>query len=97
MASVMQILQLGQKPGSTVPNRMIRQITVDRSMGLTLHAFKKTKVIRLGYDDYPRKYQMLATILAQVRRSRRVPDFSRIDLRDINRIVIKPVKQEPSE
>ena len=97
MAAVMQILQLGRQAESKVPNRVIRRIKVDRSMGVTLYAFKKTKVIHLGYDYYARKYRMLATILAQVRRNRLVPDFTHIDLQDINRIVIKPVKQDPSE
>ena len=95
MASVMQILQMGRQAGSKVPNRMIRQIKVDRMMGVTLYAYRK--VIHLGYDDYPRKYRMLAAILAQARRNRLVPDFSHIDLQDINRIVIKPVKQDLSE
>ena len=97
MGAVMQILNLGRPADSTVPNREIRQIKVDRSMGLTLYAFEQTKIIHLGYDDYPRKYRMLATILAQAKRKRLVPDFTRIDLQDINRIVIKPIKQDPSE
>jgi len=96
MAEVMKVLKLGRSADSTVPNRRLGRIDVDRSMGLTLHAFNGTKVIHLGYGDYPEKYRMLATILAQAKRNRRVPDFSRIDLQDINRIVIKPVKPDPS-
>jgi cell division protein FtsQ len=97
MAAVMQILNLGRRADSAVPNHKIRRIKVDRALGLTLYAFKRTKMIHLGYDDYPEKYRMLATILAQARRNRLVPDFTHIDLQDINRIVIKPVKQAPSE
>jgi cell division protein FtsQ len=97
MEAVMQILNLGRPTDSTIPNRKIRQIIVDRSMGVTLYAFKQTKIIQLGYDDYPRKYRMLATILAQAKRNRLVPDFTHIDLQDINRIVITPIKQDPSE
>jgi cell division protein FtsQ len=96
VAAVMEVLKLGRSADSTVPNRRIGRIDVDRSMGLTLHAFNGTKVIHIGYGDYPEKYRMLATILARVKRDRRVPDFSRIDLQDINRIVIRPVKQNPS-
>lgn len=95
LAAVMQILHLGERGGSTVPNRQIDLIKVDRKMGLTLHAFKRVKVINLGYDDYPRKYRMLATMLVRARRNRLVPDFTHIDLQDISRIVIKPAKQEP--
>ena len=91
-----EVLKLGRSADSTVPNRRIGRIDVDRSMGLTLHAFNGTKVIHIGYGHYPEKYRMLATILARVKRDRRVPDFSRIDLQDINRIVIRPVKQNPS-
>ena len=97
MAATIQILKLGQRTESAVPNHRVQGIRVDRSIGLTLYAFKGTKIIHLGYDDYPEKYRMLATILTQAKRNRRVPDFTHIDLQDINRIVIKPVKQEPSE
>lgn len=97
LAAVMQVLHLGEGDQSTVPNRHIELIEVDRTMGLTLHAFERIKIINLGYDDYPRKYQMLATMLVRAKNNRRVPDFTHIDLQDISRIVIKPAKQEPSE
>ena len=97
MGAVVQILNLGRRAGSAVPNHKIRRIEVDRPMGLTLYAFKKTKTIHLGYDDYPEKYRMLATILAQAKRNRLVPDFTHIDLQDINRIVIKPVELKHSD
>lgn len=86
MAAVMQVLRLGREPGSALPNRLIRTIQVDPEMGLTLWAFDPPKTIGLGYGDYPEKYR----VLARLRRDRRVPDFTHIDLQEINRIVIKP-------
>ena len=82
--------------GSAVPTRELKRIDVERSLGLTLHAFERPKTINLGYDDYPRKYRMLATMLAEAESNRLVPDFTHIDLQDINRVVIKPAKQNPS-
>ena len=55
----MRVLNLGQQTGSILPGRAIKLIAVDREMGLTVHAFKRTKVINLGYEDYPRKYRLL--------------------------------------
>ena len=92
----MQVLGLGRVDGSSLPNRQLSLIEVDRAMGLTLHAFVKTKVINLGYEDYPEKYRMLATMLKEAKANRLVPDFTHIDLQDISRIVIKPAKQELS-
>ena len=36
--AVMRVLQLGEKNGSILPNRVVKQIRVDRQVGLTVHA-----------------------------------------------------------
>ena len=41
--SVMQVLQLGRKTGSVLPNRVVKKIHVDRQVGLTVHAFDRGK------------------------------------------------------
>lgn len=91
--AVMQVLQLGKQPRSILSNRNIRQIQVDREIGITLVAFKRMKTIVLGYDNYPHKFNMLKDILSHDRHRRSFPDFDRIDLNNVNRIVVNPVRK----
>jgi cell division protein FtsQ len=93
--AVMQVLRLGKQSRSILSNRNIRQIQVDREIGITLVAFKQIKTIVLGYDNYPHKFNMLNNILSQERRRRSFPDFDRIDLNNVNRIVVNPVSKVP--
>jgi cell division protein FtsQ len=92
--AVMQVLKLGKQTHSILPNRSIKQIRVDREIGITLEAFKQMKTIVLGYHNYPLKYAMLKNLLKYQKRKRNLPDFNRIDLNDVNRIVVNPVRLE---
>jgi cell division protein FtsQ len=93
--AVMQVLELGKKQGSILPNHFIRQISVDRQIGLTIHAFDRLKTIRLGYSDYSGKYHMLAKLFSYVKRQRSIFDYDRIDLNNLQRIVINPTAYPP--
>ena len=96
LEAVMQILTLGKQARSILPNRNIRQILVDREIGITLVAFKQIKTIVLGYHDYPLKYAMLKNILKYRKQKRNFPDFDRVDLNNVNRIVVNPVRLKTS-
>jgi cell division protein FtsQ len=93
--AVIQVLRLGKQNRSILSNRNIRQIQVDREIGITLVAFKQIKTIVLGYDNYRHKFNMLNNILSHERRRRSFPDFDRIDLNNVNRIVVNPVSKVP--
>jgi cell division protein FtsQ len=92
LEAVMQVLILGKQTRGILPNRKIKQIRVDREIGITLQAFKQIKTIVLGYHNYPLKYAMLKNILIYRKQKRNFPDFDRIDLNNINRIVVNPVR-----
>ncbi len=92
LEAVMQVLILGKQTRGILPNRKIKQIRVDREIGITLQAFKQIKTIVLGYHNYPLKYAMLKNILRYRKQKRNFPDFDRIDLNNINRIVVNPVR-----
>lgn len=92
--AVMQVLQLGRQQGSILPNRLIRQINVDRQIGLTVYAFDRVKAIYLGYSDYASKYHMLANILSYFKRQGSIIDFDRIDLNNLKRAVVNPIRPE---
>ncbi|MDP2644172.1 MAG: FtsQ-type POTRA domain-containing protein [Desulfobacterales bacterium] len=92
--AVMEILALGQKPDSVLPNRIIKKIQVDREIGVTLYAFDETKVIKIGYQDYPRKYDRLKEILFHMDRKRFFSNIESIDLKSLHRIVVNPHKTQ---
>ena len=92
--AVMRILKLGGRKDSILPNREVRQIHVDQQIGLTVHAFERGNIINLGFSDYDSKYRMLSRLLAYFKRHRRKLDFDRIDLNNLKRVVVKPVKQK---
>jgi cell division protein FtsQ len=94
--AVMQILTLGKEARSILPNQEIKHIWVDRQIGITLEAFNQMKTIVLGYHNYPLKYTMLKNIMAYRNRGRGFPDFNRIDLNNVNRIVVNPLNEIPS-
>ena len=88
--AVMHVLRLGQDAGSVLPNRLIKQIRVDREIGLTLQAGMRVQTIKLGYHQYPHKYSMLKHIMGYLKKRQTLPVFDRIDLNNLNRIVISP-------
>jgi cell division protein FtsQ len=92
--AVMKVLRLGRQQGTILPNRSIRQIRVDRQIGLTLLAFDRIKTINLGYDDYDGKYHLLANLFSYLKHQQRVSDFDRIDLNNLNRVVLNPLRRE---
>jgi len=94
--AVMQVLTLGKEARSILPNQKIRHIRVDRQIGITLEAFNQMKTIVLGYHNYPLKYTLLKNIMTYRNRGRGFPDFNRIDLNNVNRIVVNPVNETPS-
>lgn len=93
--AVMQVLDLGNRQGSILPNHLIKEINVDRQIGLTIYAFDRLTAISLGYSDYTGKYRMLAKLFSYLKRHRGIFDFDRIDLNNLQRIVINPLKYPP--
>ena len=95
--AVMQVLRLGKQTRSILSNRNIRQIKVDREIGITLVAFKQMKTIVLGYHNFQHKFNMLKNILSYNKHRRSFPDFDRIDLNNVNRIVVNPIGKIPGD
>jgi cell division protein FtsQ len=92
--AVMNVLKLGQKCKSVLPYKLIKKIQVDREMGLTIYAFDRIKEIKIGYNDYPNKYDRLKNILAHLKKRQGFSHLESIDLNNLNRIVIHPTKRE---
>jgi cell division protein FtsQ len=95
LSAVMEVLQLGGSASSVLPNDHIRKILVDRELGLTLLGFDSPRSIRLGWGDLQDKYRLLASILFHLRQGRigDVKGIESIDLKNINRIVLNPLRE----
>ena len=90
--AVMHVLRLGKQADCVLPNNLIKQIRVDRELGITLQVWTRVKIIKLGYHHYADKYTMLKHINVYLKKRRNVPVFESIDLNNLNRIVVRPKK-----
>jgi cell division protein FtsQ len=86
--AVLDVLRLGQMAESVLPNKLIREIMVDREIGITIHAFKKIKEIKLGYENYADKYILLKKALLYIKNKNKLQNPVSIDLNNFNRIVV---------
>jgi cell division protein FtsQ len=93
----MKILALGQQSESILPDKSIKRIDVDREMGLTIYAFDHIREIKIGYNDYPSKYDMLRDVLFYLGKNGGFTRLESIDLNNLNRIVVNPAKIESAE
>lgn len=90
--AVMDVLRLGQRAESVLPNKLIRQIMVDREIGITVYAFNKIKEIKLGYENYADKYDLLKKVLLYIKNINTFQDPVSIDLNNFNRAVVDLAK-----
>jgi cell division protein FtsQ len=92
-AAVVAVLRLGTPADSILPNRKLSRIVVDSETGITLETRKGPKTVKLGFQDYARKYTVLRRLLAYLEQHR--PDKWReletVDLNNLDRIVVEPV------
>ena len=92
-AAVVDVLRLGTLADSILPNRQLSRIVVDSETGITLETRKGPKTVKLGFQDYARKYTALRRLLAYLEQHR--PDGWReletVDLNNLDRIVVEPV------
>jgi len=92
--AVMDVLTLGQKPQSVIPNSLIDTIQVDRDIGLTIYARDvasgRFNAIKIGFHDYPRKYAGLKNVLLYLKKGEAFSRLDFIDLNNLNRIVVQP-------
>jgi cell division protein FtsQ len=95
--AVMKILALGEEPKSILPHESIKRIDVDREMGLTIYAFDHIREIKIGYNDYPSKYEMLKDVLFYMKKNDSFSHLESIDLKNLNRIVVNPVRIDSAE
>ena len=67
LRSVLDIIDLGKQNNSILPYRQLRSIHVDREAGITIYAYSRKTEIKLGYGEYPEKYEKLSKVLAYLK------------------------------
>jgi hypothetical protein len=88
----MDIIDLGKRKNSVLPNSKMSAIQVDRDSGITIYAYPNKTEIKLGYGGYPRKYKILSTVLSYLKRQSEFRAVRTIDLKKPNRIVVNPIR-----
>ncbi|MDM8522983.1 FtsQ-type POTRA domain-containing protein [Desulfococcaceae bacterium HSG8] len=101
--AVMEILRMGQQPGSIISNRLIRKIEADREMGITLYAAPTPwvspeepgplRAIKLGYNNYPGKYDRLENIFLYLKENQNLVNIESVDLNNVNHIVVNGIQK----
>lgn len=95
--SVLEVLKIGESSDGILPNKLIKNIHVDREIGLMLHTEGPVRTIHLGYGGYQTKYSRLKTILSYIAGNDEIAVIDEIDLRDPDHIVARPGKEILSE
>lgn len=95
--AVMEILQIGRDAAAPRLGALIRQIRVDREMGLTLLGADRVHAVSLGYSDYKAKCRRLERLLSELPAATRFEDIDMIDLKNLNRVVVRPVTADSPE
>jgi len=92
-AAVMEALELKQRAQKDIPGLVIRQITVDREIGLKLYTSGRIQSILLGYSHYPTKYDRLKKIYFYLKREKLFTKVDSLNLVNLDRIVLRPAKE----
>ena len=95
--AVMTLLQLVGKHGSALPIADIRRIRMDRDIGATIYTGNGERAVKMGFGRYRQKCEVLAPLLARMRKDRRLENYRVIDLYDVNRIVITLASADASD
>jgi cell division protein FtsQ len=92
--AVMNVLQIGRRPAAALPIEMIEHIGVDPELGITLTVAPDDRLagareIRLGFDDFPAKFDRLRTFSRFVLEDGHMR-LQSIDLNIPDRVVVEP-------
>lgn len=95
--SVMRLLTLAKTSDGPLSLPSIRRIQVDREIGITAVVDDANRAIKLGFGQYRQKRDILAKIMAKIKKDSRLNAFRVIDLFDLDRIVVTLASSVPSD
>jgi cell division protein FtsQ len=93
--TVVAVLNLGLQYHGTFPDWTIKKIHVDRELGLTLVTADRQTAIKLGFNEFSAKYELLRKIIDFLNQGLvlKTRDVGSIDLKNLNRIVLNPIQK----
>jgi cell division protein FtsQ len=91
LAAVIEWLLMGSRIHRILPEMTVREIKVDREIGLTLMLSDEDRWICLGYADYNRKANRLRKIVGYLRSSSQLKEIQSIDLINPDRVILRPL------
>jgi cell division protein FtsQ len=86
--AVITVLNMGESQASVIPRSALRRIEVDANIGLTLEAFDDIGAVKLGFGQYPVKYEHLRRLLSYLRQTGSETNIQWIDVQNPDRIII---------
>ncbi len=89
MAAVVKVLQISRAEKSAIAYAQIRQVHVDREMGITLTAWEDQRRIKLGFTQFEAKYQRIKQLLPYLTQNRQWRKFETLDANNPDRIVVQ--------
>jgi cell division protein FtsQ len=93
-SAVMEVLAASQSGGGLFAGNAIREIRVDRDIGLTLGLEGPVSAIRIGYGDYRAKAKRAAEILSFIQTADGIPAISDLDLQSPEFVVAQIMSRE---
>lgn len=88
--AVMNIIQIAKVPDCSLPLSQIKQILVDREIGLTLLTSGNIRTVKLGYGDYDKKVKRMGEVSKFLKEKAKLNEIDTLDLHNLERIVVKP-------
>ncbi len=89
LKAVMDVLVLKEKIDRNIPQLSVKNILVDREIGVTLQTSGNIESILLGYGDYRIKYDKLKTICSFLNKRGQLRDVDSLNLVNPDRIILK--------
>lgn len=95
--AVITVLNMGESQASVIPRSSLKRIDVDANIGLTLAAFENIGAVKLGFGQYPVKYERLRRLLSYLRQTGNNAGIDWIDVQNPDRIIIHPSEVATAE
>lgn len=95
--AVMNIVKLAQRPGGRISLTQIKEILVDREIGLTLQTDGPFKQIKLGYGKYEEKLDRMVEVSKFLEQKAGLHNMESIDLNNLTHVVVKPMAEEEAQ
>ncbi len=91
LAAVVEWLLISSRMNRVLPEIDVKEIKVDREIGLTLLLSDGERLICLGYNDYRQKINRLRKIVDFLKERSQLLEIQSINLMNPDRIILRPV------